>query len=113
MGRADADITKWIEYFINGMAIAFKSVYNKAKEQEFTKDEINILKELDSKQREILTLFEVQKYITSKDLAEFFKFSPRSARALALEWSKTGFIIPVGEGKQRKYQLDSIYERIL
>ena len=113
MGRAEAPITKWIEYFINGMAIAFKSVYNKAKEQENSKDEIKVLRELDTKQRQILSLFETQKYITSKDIAEFFKFAPRTARQLALDWVKAGFLISIGEGKQRKYQLNEKYENIL
>ena len=113
LGRADADITKWVEYFINGMAIAFKSVYKKAKEQENSKDEIKVLRELDTKQRQILNLFETQKYVTSKDIADFFKFSPRSARQLALNWVKIGFLDAVGEGKQRKYQLNEKYEKIL
>lgn len=113
LGRAEADITKWIEYFINGMAIAFKSVYSKAKEQESSKDEIKLLRELDSKQRQILNLFTTQKYITTKDIAEFFKFSPRSARLLALEWTNSGFLIAQGEGKQRKYMLSEKYENIV
>ena len=113
LGREEADITKWVEYFINGMAIAFKSVYNKAKEQENSKDEIKVLRELDTKQRQILNLFETQKYVTSKDIAEFFKFSPRTARLLALEWVKAGFLIATGESKQRKYQLNEKYEQIL
>ena len=113
LGREEADITKWVEYFINGMAIAFKSVYNKAKEQENSKDEIKVLRELDSKQRQILNLFETQKYVTSKDIADFFKFSPRSARQLAFEWVNIGFLISIGEGKQRKYQLDERFEKIL
>lgn len=113
LGRAEADITKWVEYFINGMAIAFKSVYNKAKEQENTKDEIKVLRELDAKQRQILNLFETQKYITSKDIADFFKFAPRTARQLALDWVKAGFLIAIGESKQRKYQLNKKFEQIL
>ena len=113
LGRAEADITKWIEYFINGMAIAFKSVYSRAKEQKNSKDETKILRELDNKQRQILSLFETQKYITAKDIAEFFKFAPRTARQLVLNWVKAGFLIAIGEGKQRKYQLNEKYEKIL
>lgn len=113
LGREEADITKWVEYFINGMAIAFKSVYNKAKEQKTSKDEIKILRELDTKQRQILNLFETQKYVTSKDIADFFKFSPRSARQLASDWVNIGFLIATGEGRQRKYKLDEKFERIL
>lgn len=95
------------------MAIAFKSVYNKAKEQGNSKDEIKILRELDAKQRQILNLFEIQKYVTSKDIADFFKFAPRTARQLATNWVNIGFLISVGEGKQRKYQLNEKYEKIL
>lgn len=113
LGRAEADITKWIEYFINGMAEAFKSVYAKAKEQEKSKDETKLLRELDTKQRQILDLFASQKYITTKDIANFFKFSPRSARLLALEWTNKAFFIAQGEGKQRKYCLSEKYEKIL
>lgn len=113
LGRAEVDITKWVEYFVNGMAIAFKSVYNKAKEQGNSKDEIKILRELDAKQRQILNLFEIQKYVTSKDIADFFKFAPRTARQLATNWVNIVFLISVGEGKQRKYQLNEKYEKIL
>ena len=113
LGRADADITQWIEYFINGMAIAFKSVYNKAKEQATSKDEVKILRELDTKQRQVLNLFEIKKYVTSKDIAEFFKFSPRSARQLVNTWVNMGFLVAIGKSKQRKYQLAEKYEEIL
>lgn len=113
LGRAEADITKWVEYFINGMAIAFKSVYSRAKEQESSKDEIKVLRELDAKQRQVLNLFETQKFVTAKDVAEFFKFSPRSARLLVLEWVNNGFLLAIGEGKKRKYQLNEKYEKIL
>lgn len=113
MGRAEADITKWIEYFIEGMAVAFKSVYKKAKDNESSKDEVKVLRELDSKQRQILNLFEMQKYVTTKEIADFFKFAPRSARLLAFEWVEAGFIIPEGKGKKRKYRLNDKYEAIL
>ncbi len=113
MGRAEADITKWIEYFIDGMAIAFKSVYKKAKENENTKDEVKLLRELDAKQRQILNLFETQKYVTAKEIANFFKFAPRTARLLAFEWVKKDFLIPEGEGRKRKYCLNPKYENIL
>lgn len=113
MGRAEAPITKWIEYFINGMAIAFKSVYAQANENKNTKDEIKVLRELDTKQRQILSLFETQKYITTKDVSEFFKFSSRSARLLVLQWVNSEFLIATGEGRKRKYQLNKKYEEIL
>lgn len=98
LGRAEVDITKWVEYFVNGMAIAFKSVYNKAKGQGNSKDEIKILRELDAKQRQILNLFEIQKYVTSKDIADFFKFAPRTARQLATNWVNIVFLFLLEKG---------------
>ena len=71
------------------------------------------MRELDTKQRQILNLFETQKYVTSNDIADFFKFSPRTARELVKTWVNIGFLIAIGEGKQRKYQLDDKFERIL
>ena len=62
---------------------------------------------------DLLNLFETQKYVTSKDIADFFKFSPRSARQLASDWVNIGFLVPTGEGKQRKYQLNEKFEKIL
>ena len=113
LGRAESDITKWIEYFVNGMAIAFNSVYKKAEENKNTKDEVRVLRELDSKQRQILNLFETQKYITTKDVAEFFKFAPRTARLLVSEWVHSGFLHYDGEGRKRRYFLSEKYENIL
>lgn len=113
LGRAEADITKWIEYFVNGMTIAFKSVYKKAKENQDSKDETRILRELNTKQRQVLNLFEEQKYVTAKDIATFFKFSPRTARLLVSEWVASGFLNYEGEGKKRRYFLNDKFENIL
>ena len=113
LGRPQADITKWVEYFINGMAIAFNSVYKKAELNKTSKDETRLLRELDTKQRQVLELFEQQKYVTANDVATFFRFSPRSARLLLKKWVEIEFVIPKGEGKQRKYQLVEKYERSL
>ena len=113
LGRAESDITKWIEYFVNGMAIAFNSVYKKVEENKNTKDEVRVLRELDSKQRQILNLFETQKYITAKDVAEFFKFAPRTARLLVSKWVNSGFLHYDGEGRKRRYFLSEKYENIL
>ena len=113
LGRAESDITKWIEYFVNGMAIAFNSVYKKAEENKNTKDEVRVLRALDSKQRQILNLFEVQKYITAKDVAEFFKFAQRTARLLVSEWVNSDFLHYDGEGRKRRYFLSEKYENIL
>ena len=70
---------------------------------------VKVLRELDSKQRQILNLFEIQKYITAKEIADFFKFAPRTARLLASGLVDAGFIIAEGERKKRKYRLNDKY----
>ena len=108
MGRVEADITPWLEYFIEGMAKAFEKVEYHAKNVsvKLEEDQEKILRKLDPKQREILTLFQQQEIITSQDIAMFFGFSGRSARQLALEWTKEGFLEIVNLSKKaRKYKL--------
>lgn len=114
MGRAEADITNWIEYFIEGVKISFEKVYEKAKLESGTKDLSPIMRDLDIKQRKILQIFENQKTITSGDIAEFFNFAPRTARKLAQDWVKEGFLIVVDSSKKaRKYQLKQELEQKL
>ena len=114
MGRAEADITNWIEYFIQGVKESFEKVYEKAKLESGTKDLSPILRNLDVKQRKILQLFENQKTITSSDIAEFFNFAPRTARKLAQDWVEEGFLVIVDNSKKaRKYQLQQELEQKL
>ena len=108
MGRSEADITKWVEYFIAGMARSFEKVEKhslKASENSEI-DKSEFLRKLDPKQRKVLALFEQQEVITSNDLALFFNFAPRTARQLAQKWSEEGFLKPIDISKKgRKYIL--------
>ena len=114
MGRENADITNWIEYFIDGVRISFEKVYEKAKLESGSKDLSPIMRNLDVKQRKILQLFEKQKIITSVDIAEFFNFAPRTARKLAQDWVQEGFLVIVDSSKKaRKYQLNQELEQKL
>ena len=59
MGREDADITKWIEYFIEGMRISFEHVmkYMLEEAHEGLLDHAVLIQKLDAKQRKVLELF--------------------------------------------------------
>lgn len=108
MGRAESDITSWLEYFIEGMAEAFEKVesHTSIASLNMEADQSDFLRKLEPKQREILALFSKQEIITSLDIAAFFGFSARSGRQLALEWSKEGFLDIVDPSKKgRKYKL--------
>ncbi|MDD3013281.1 MAG: Fic family protein [Candidatus Gastranaerophilales bacterium] len=110
MGRAEADITGWVQYFVEGMAEAFEKIekHSLKAADNFEGDQSPLLRKLDPKQRKVLALFKQQEVITSNDLALFFNFSSRSARQLALTWHKEGFLEAINTSKKgRKYKLSN------
>ncbi|GHT40409.1 cell division protein Fic [Bacteroidia bacterium] len=104
-GRAEADITSWIEYFITGMLDTFRSLRKHLALQDKKEDKTEFIKNLDSRQKKALALFEESNFITSKDLEKLFKFSGRTARQLAQKWVKEGFLAVADSSKKsRKYK---------
>ncbi|MFC1841642.1 Fic family protein [Candidatus Dependentiae bacterium] len=108
MGREESDITQWVEYFCEGMAIAVENVQKVAEKvsKKGGKDRSGLLRKLDTKQRKAIELFKKHELFTSKHIGEFFGFQPRTARLLCKKWSDTGFIIIVDPSKKgRTYKL--------
>jgi len=108
-GREQADITDWVVYFCEGMADAFANVRLKASEAakgEKT-DHNALLRELDQRQKQVLSLFTKSKYITTREIAELLNIHPRTALNLCKKWVDSEFIIQQGDAnKSRKYELD-------
>ena len=107
-GRAEADITNWVTYFCGGMADAFTNVRLKATEaaSEIKKDHSILLRELDQRQKQILSLFSKSKYITTREIAELLGVHPRTALNLCKKWVDYEFIIQHGTAnKSIKYEL--------
>ena len=116
MGRAHADITKWVEYFLEGMASSFENVLKRMNEAktEGAKDHTQLLRTLDPKQRKALELFQKFDTITSNQIGELFNFKPRTSAQLCREWSEKGFLeITDSSKKGRKYRLCKIYEELI
>ena len=88
MGRAEAGITKWIAYFIEGMAASFEKVRDQAlrEAEKGRKDQSKLLRDLDSKQRRALPLFQKSREIAAKDVAGLFGYRPRTAALLCQRW---------------------------
>jgi len=104
-GRAEADITRWIEYFVLGMLDSFEHVKRAAGTRK-GKDKSALLRSLSPRQRKLLTLFEDNDTITSKDVEKLFGFSSRSARLLCAQMVKEEFFIVVNSSdKGRSYGL--------
>jgi len=117
LGRAGADITGWIAYFIEGMAASFEKVHAQAKRESGTgtADRSQLLRTLDAKKRKALTLFEQSREITAKDIAALFGFQQRQAAALCRRWAAEGFLVVADPAKKtRRYHLnDELEERIV
>ncbi len=120
-GRATGDITKWVEYFIAGMAEATEKVRIRATQAASAWDgntdsaaTRRLIRELNPKQRIVLTLFSEFKEITTKQVAEALGYRPRTARDLCQKWVSAGFLV-VGETSKRTrtYRLNDKYEDLV
>jgi Fic family protein len=115
-GRADADVTTFLAYFILGMADSFASVRSRAEDAERggAPDQTASLRDLDARQRRALALFLRTTTITSRDVAAFFNMSARPAAALCAKWVETGFLeIADPSKKARRYRLTVKYEGLV
>lgn len=105
-GRADADVTAWLEYFALGMADACEKVLSHMSLIKTSNDASARLRKLDAKQRKALAAFEDEEVITARQIGELFGYRPRTASALCAQWAKSGFLRVVdGSKKARKYAL--------
>lgn len=108
MGREEADLSGWLEYFCLGMADAFSAVRATAAEQakKQTADQTNSLRKLDARQRQVLILFESDASITTKQIADHLGIHRRTALNLCNGWVENGFLIQYGKAKKsRQYGL--------
>jgi Fic family protein len=107
-GRTEADITAWVTYFCEGMADAFATVRLKATEasKDIKIDHSALLRELDQRQKQVLSLFATSKYITTREIADLLGIHPRTALNICKTWIENDFIIQHGAAnKSRKYEL--------
>jgi Fic family protein len=114
-GRASADITKWVEYFIEGMAVAFENVLKRMQEAEYKglRDQSDEIKKLDPKQRKALELFQEFHVVTARQIGALFGFKPRTSAQLCKNWVEDGFLEIVDfSNKGRKYRLSKRYKKL-
>ncbi len=116
MGRAEAEITGFVEYFTLGVAEAFAKVRLKAQQaaSRGQTDQSSLLRSLTARQRKAMTLFAQSRTITTKEMAEQLKLSPRTINALCKEWVEEGFLeVENPSRKARSYRLAPAFEELL
>lgn len=113
-GRNAADITSWLVYFLSGLAQSFETVAQKAEETPSRGEGGILLRALDVKQRQILSLFTTYQEVTSAQVGEYLGFSAQSARLLLNRWVQGGFLeIGRSAKKNRTYKLSAEYEKLI
>jgi Fic family protein len=115
-GRAEADITNWIDYFCQGAAISFEKVIIQMQKAQSLgqKDLSSLIRELGPKQRRVLDLFREYKVVTSKQIGEIFGLKARTTSKLCKNWVESKFLkIANPSKKNRTYRLAKKYELLL
>jgi Fic family protein len=105
MGRAESDITNWIEYFCEGMAVSFEKVKKHAERAEITSS--NTALNLNARSKKLYQQFKSGDIVTTKDLEVLFSIKSRAAAYLAKEMVEDGVLIIIDESKKsRKYRVN-------
>ena len=88
-------ITGWVVNFIECMSTSFEKVHVEAKKESQTgaTDRSKLLRTLDAKQQNTLTLFEQSREVTAKKIAGLFGFQQRPAASLCQQWVSEGFLV--------------------
>lgn len=108
MGRAKADLTDWLEYFVQTLSMVFESAKQEALRYTGAPiaSEPDELRRLDHRARAVLALFSRQEQITSSDVAVALGLSERMARVYLASWVDDGWLqISDPSRRARKYSL--------
>lgn len=116
MGREEADITSWVEYFCKGMAEACRTVQEHAQALSTTRgfDYSHRLRTLDPRQRRVMDLFTQYQKVSGLQIAKVLGIGQRSAHQWCMRWVEEGFLIIANPArKSRSYALAPQYEALI
>lgn len=115
-GRADADLTSWVAYFVQLLA----RVFNEAKKEVINLSKTSVrleperLRKLDHRARVVLSLFAGKERLTSSDIASALGLSTRMVRVLLKKWVEDGWLIVADQSNRgRAYILSAIYRQFI
>lgn len=117
-GRNEAEITSWLEYFLEGMAVVFERVAEQVREEiageVYDQEALVLLRSLDHRARRVLSLFATQDYLHSSEVASLLGISVRQTRDLMTGWVKDGWLDVADPSRRgRKYSLSEEYRILL
>jgi Fic family protein len=115
-GRATADLTLWLEYFLQTLAAVFTAAREETARAAAAgiPAEPEALRRLDARARMVLGLFSRTDRITARDVAGVLGLSDRMARVLLQEWVKDGWLeVAEPSRRARAYSLLAIYRQFI
>lgn len=115
-GRAEADLTPWVEYFVATLAETFEDVRREARRlaAQGVPDEPEPLRALDRRARIVLALFAKALRITASEVARALGLSERMARVLLTKWVEDGWLIAADPSRRKRaYELTAIYRQYM
>ena len=115
-GRAEADVTGFVAYFCRGMAESFTAVRNQAVQaaRRTVPDQSALLRQIDPRERRLLTLFRTQGTATAAEIATHLALTPRTVVGLCRGWVASGFLVIQNPArKNRSYRLAPAYETLV
>jgi Fic family protein len=115
-GRAEADLTPWLKYFISLLAAVFLQVKDEALRyaEKGIPVEHEKLRRLERRSRTVLSLFLKSEFVTAGDVASVLGLSNRTARLLIQKWVEDGFFsVANSANRSRKYRLSATYRQFI
>jgi Fic family protein len=113
-GRAVADVTPWLEHFIQTLAGVFTAAKDEALRYAGAGAlaEPDPLRQLDHRARAILAMFSASETVTTRQIAALLGLSPRMARLLAQQWVADGWLAVANpSNRARCYALSANYRQ--
>jgi Fic family protein len=113
-GRAEADLTSWVNYFVATLAETFEVVRAEAKRLAGRQPQSipEPLRKLDHRARTVLGLLGEVERIGAADVARVLGLSERMVRVLLTEWVRQGWLVVAEPSrKKRSYELSAIYRQ--
>ena len=115
-GRAEADLTHWLEYFVSTLSRVFSIAEEEALRivREGATPEPDLLRKLDARTRRIFSLFAQSETIAARDVATLFGISDRAARALMQTLViKSVLEVANSSNRARVYALSEVYRQVI
>jgi Fic family protein len=115
-GRAEADLTPWLEYFLQILASVFGAALTEALQAAGAgfQAEPELLRRLDPRARAVLGLFARQNRISARDVAATLGLSERMSRELLRDWVQEGFLkVEDASRRGRAYTLSAGYRQFI